>query len=114
MPGSWSMTTSLVSSDLMVGALSGVVPGFFAPPPSIPHAPSEVVSTTSASARGSGDRRGIGRRRSGLVRMAALFLRLGRAVVQLRDRVASLCGVGSQALLLRLQFGDGDLPQRAL
>ena len=44
--------------------------------------------------------------------MVAL-LRFGRPVVQLRDRKARLRGVGGQALLLRRQFGDGDVLQRA-
>src|ERR1700748_1726645 len=111
MPGSDSITTSRLFSDWIVGALSGVAPGLLPMPIqlNIEHAPSELVSSSTASVRG----RGPIIRRSGLVRMVAL-LRLGRPVVELRDREAGLRGVGSETLLLRLQSGDGDLLQRGL
>src|SRR5476649_2173539 len=108
MPGSEAMTTSRVSSVLIVGSVSGVVPGLW-PKPNIEQAPSELVSSSSASVRGNG----ASSRRSRLRCMVAL-LRLGGAVVQLRDRVAGLRGVGGQALLLRHQLDDGDLLQRTL
>src|SRR4051812_4436055 len=115
------MTTSRVSRVLRVGALSGVVP-VFEPGPNREQAPSDCVSTSAATRRGSGpsSRRGaVARladcgspaeaaqreatpcgRRSGLDRMVAL-LRFRGAVVQLRDREAGLRGVAGQAFLLR-------------
>src|ERR1700761_3674890 len=109
MPGSGSMTISRLDSDWIVGALSGVAPGLPPQPWNIEQAPSDCTSSSTASVRG----RGANSNRSGLVRMVAL-LRFGRPVIQLRDREAGLCGVGGQALLLRLQSGDGDLLQRGL
>src|SRR4051812_10999613 len=98
MPGSGAITTSRESSVRIVGALSGVPPGFL-PPPNIEQAPSDVARAASASARTSGARRR--RCGSGLDRMVAL-LTVGGAVVQLRDGVARLRRVGGQAFLLRL------------
>src|SRR5471032_3100988 len=128
MPGSGSMTTWRVSSVLIVGAVSGVSPGLWPNhEPNIEQAPSELVSSRTARMRGAGAssaraavaREGIGAvaiigaRRSGLGRMVAL-LRLGRAVVELRDREAGLRGVAGEAFLLRHQLGHRDDLQRAL